>query len=79
VESSPVELDPLPLSAQEYVEVRVAQDLPWLNTRGMCWKVLLGARTSSGTVPGESGDSSSGSHVLANLGRQMSAGVSVAF
>ncbi len=66
------------LPVQKYVELRVIQDLLWLDTAGATWRILVAARSaSSGDMTESLVDSEEGVSSLYN--RQLSAGVSVIF
>jgi hypothetical protein len=69
------------LPPQESLEVRLSQDLLWLQVPGTSWRFLLAARATSGTAANDrDGDPSTEAWTaLASLNRQFSAGVSVAF
>ena len=64
-------------SARRYLEIRVAQDLLRLQGSGASWRLLLVARAAGGGE-GEGAPGGPGT-ALATLGRELSAGVSVAF
>ncbi len=64
------------VSEASFVELRVAQDILRLERTGTYWRFLLVARAAAGEPEGER-DGERGD--LASLGREVSAGVSVAF
>ncbi|MDX1387704.1 MAG: carboxypeptidase-like regulatory domain-containing protein [Acidobacteriota bacterium] len=66
------------LPVQKYVELRIVQDLLWLDSAGATWRVLVAARSaSSGDMTETLVDESERVSSLRN--RQLSAGVSVIF
>jgi hypothetical protein len=67
-------------TTQEFVELRVVQDLLRAAPLGTSWRLLLAARTSpTGQHAGEGASSSAGAKSLAALNRRVAAGVSVIF
>ena len=77
-ESLPTGPEISPVSSQEYLQVRVSQDLIWLEGKGASWKLLLAARTASNTAERRPSPQTAGDAALAMF-RQISAGVAVAF
>jgi hypothetical protein len=79
-EMEAAELDGRVGQAQEYVEVRITQDLIRLRSRGAAWRLLVAARAaSSSNAEDLNRPASFNPATLAALANRVSAGVSVAF